>query len=170
MVADGRRYNEWCCFDYGNAETNNQDNGPATMETIYFGSSTQWGRGSGTGPWVMADLEDGVFAGQSFDPPPTNTSIDVDYVTAMLKGNSGNYFSLKAGDAQSGPLTTKYAGPRPDGYSPQKKEGAIVLGVGGDNSHTGIGTFFEGCITSGVSSDAVDDAVQENIVAAGYGH
>ena len=169
MVADGNHYNQWCCFDYGNAETNNLDNGDATMEAVYFGDSTQWGRGSGTGPWVMADLEDGVFAGQTFDPPPTNTSIDVDYVTGMLKGNSGNFFSLKAGDAQSGPLSLKYEGPRPDGYSPQEKEGAIVLGVGGDNSHTGIGTFFEGCMISGVSSDAVDDAVQANIVAAGYG-
>ena len=24
-----------------------------------------------------------------------------------------------------------------------KKQGAIVLGVGGDNSHGGVGTFFE---------------------------
>jgi hypothetical protein len=48
------------------------------------------------------------------------------------------------------------------------KQGAIVMGVGGDNSHSGEGTFFEGCITSGFPSDATDDAVQANIVAA-YG-
>lgn len=76
---------------------------------------------------------------------------------------------LKGGDATAGSLATKYDGPRPAGYSPQKKEGAIILGVGGDNSHTGEGTFFEGCMTSGVPSDATDDAVQENVVAAGYG-
>src|SRR6185369_17004981 len=69
MVASGKHYNQWCCFDYGNAETNNKDNGPGTMETLYFGTSTQWGRGSGSGPWVMADLEDGVFAGGSFAAP-----------------------------------------------------------------------------------------------------
>jgi hypothetical protein len=92
-----------------------------------------------------------------------------DYVTAMLKGNSGNHYALKGGDAQSGSLTTLYDGARPKGYSPQKKEGAIILGIGGDNSHTGEGTFFEGCLTSGVPSDATDDAVQANIVAAGYG-
>jgi len=169
MVASGKHYNQWCCFDYGNAETTNHDDGPATMETLYFGNSTQWGRGSGSGPWVMADLEDGVFAGGSSAAPATNTSLVAAYITAMLKGPSGNSFALKGGDAQAGKLATKYSGPRPAGYSPQKKQGAIVLGIGGDNSHTGEGTFFEGCITSGVPSDASDDAVQANIVAAGYG-
>lgn len=169
MVASGKHYNQYCCFDYGNAETNNLDNGPATMEAVYFGNSTQWGRGSGTGPWVMADLEDGVFAGGSFAAPATNTSLVADYVTAMLKGNSGNNFVLKGGDAQAGSLKTMYNGERPKGYSPQKNEGAIIMGTGGDNSHTGEGTFFEGCMTAGFPSDATDEAVQANIVAAGYG-
>ena len=51
-----------------------------------------------------------------------------------------------------------------------KKQGAIVLGVGGDNSDAAIGSFFEGAIASGYSTDATDDAVQANIVAAGYGN
>ena len=169
MVAAGKHYNQWCCFDYGNAETNNIDDGKATMEAVYFGNSTHWGRGSGSGPWVMADLEDGVYAGGSTAAPPSNTPLVASYVTAMLKGPSGNRFVLKGGDAQSGALATKYDGARPAGYSPQKKQGAIILGVGGDNSHTGEGTFFEGCMTSGVPTDAVDDAVQANIIAAGYG-
>eukprot|EP01048_Picozoa_sp_COSAG05_P004705 COSAG05_NODE_264_length_12674_cov_6.768111_5_plen_85_part_00 len=42
----------------------------------------------------------------------------------------------------------------------------IILGVGGDNSHRSIGTFFEGALTAGAASDAVDDAVHENIVTA----
>jgi len=170
MVASGKHTNQWCCFDYGNAETNNTDDGNATMECVYFGSSTQWAKGNGTGPWVLADLENGVFHGG--DPKAvtaTNTPIAVSYVTAMLKGPSGNRFALKAGDAQSGVLMTKYDGVRPAGYSPQKKQGAIILGIGGDNSHTGEGTFFEGCMTSGNSTDAIDNAVQANIVAAGYG-
>ena len=169
MVASGKHYNQYCCFDYGNAETNNKDNGPGTMETLYFGNSTQWGKGSGSGPWVMADLEDGVFAGGSFAAPPSNTSLVASFVTAMLGGKAGS-FRLKGGDAQSGTLKTMYDGARPSGgYNPMKKEGAIILGVGGDNSHTGEGTFFEGCITSGYPSDTSDNAVQANIVAAGYG-
>jgi hypothetical protein len=50
-----------------------------------------------------------------------------------------------------------------------KKIGAIILGTGGDGSNYGKGTFFEGCITSGNPPDSVDDAIQANIVAAGYG-
>lgn len=170
MVVSGKHYNQYCCFDYGNAETNNKDNGKATMEAVYFGNSAQSGKGSGAGPWVMADLEDGMFAGGSTAAAPTNTALVADFVTAMLNGPSGDHFTLKGGDAQRGMLATKYDGKRPAGYSPQKKEGAIILGIGGDNSHTGEGTFFEGCMTAGVSSDATDDAVQANIVAAGYGH
>ena len=157
MLVSGKHYNQWCCFDYGNAETNDTDDGKATMEAVYFGNSTQWGMGSGSGPWVMADLEDGVYAGGSTAAPATNTSLVANYVTAMLKGPSGNRFVLKGGDAQSGALATKYDGARPAGYSPMKKQGAIILGIGGDNSHTGEGTFFEGCITSGLPSDAVDE-------------
>jgi non-reducing end alpha-L-arabinofuranosidase len=50
-----------------------------------------------------------------------------------------------------------------------KKQGAVELGVGGDGSAGGIGTFFEGAITSGNPPDAIEDALQVNIVAAGYG-
>jgi hypothetical protein len=55
------------------------------------------------------------------------------------------------------------------GYSPLHQEGAIVLGTGGDNSNADSGNFFEGVMTAGVPSDAADNAVQDNIVAAGYG-
>ena len=51
-----------------------------------------------------------------------------------------------------------------------RKYGAIILGIGGDNSHGGVGTFYEGAMTRGYSSDAADAAVQANIAAAGYGH
>ena len=37
--------------DYGNAETNNNDDGAGTMECIYFGTCKIWGYGNGTGPW-----------------------------------------------------------------------------------------------------------------------
>jgi hypothetical protein len=117
----------------------------------------------------MADLENGVFAGNSFAAPATNTGFSVNYITAMLKGDTNNHWALKGADAQSGTLKTLYDGARPAGYSPMKKQGAIILGIGGDNSHTGEGTFFEGVMTSGYPTDAADDAVQANIVAAGYG-
>jgi non-reducing end alpha-L-arabinofuranosidase len=176
MVVDGKRYSDQCCFDYGNAETSGKDDGDATMEALYFGTDITWGgKGNGNGPWVAADLENGVYKGNKGGWKseslswPNAKSVTGNYATAMLKGPSGNRFVLKAGDAQSGKLVTMWDGARPNGYSPMKKQGAIILGTGGDGSNGGTGTFFEGAITSGVPTDAVDDSIQASIVAAGYG-
>jgi hypothetical protein len=151
MVANGRYYNDLCCFDYGNGERNSENNGNGTMDAIYFGNCTSWGRGDGGGLNAA------------------NKSVDSDYVTAMLKGGP-NLWAVKVGDSAEGGLTTMYEGVRPsNGYDPMKKEGAIILGTGGDNSFAGVGDFFEGAMTTGYPTDEIDDAVQENIVAAGYG-
>lgn len=48
------------------------------------------------------------------------------------------------------------------------KEGAIILGIGGDNSVSAQGTWYEGVMTSGYPSDATENSVQANIVAAKY--
>jgi hypothetical protein len=173
MVASGKHYNNKCCWDYGNAETTNNDDGEGTMEAIYFGNCTGWGKGSGSGPWVMADIENGLWAG-NVTPNNKNTPVTTEYVTAMVKGKS-HTLAIKAGDATKGNLTTMWEGAYPakgatgKPYDPMKKQGAIILGIGGDNSNGGVGTFFEGCMTTGYSSDSVDNAIQANIVAAGYG-
>jgi hypothetical protein len=170
MVTSGKHYNNGCCFDYGNAETSSNDDGNGTMEAIYFGNNTNWGKGSGNGPWVMADLENGLFAGQSLSRNDSNTPLAHDYVTAIIKGRAG-HFALRGGNAQAGALTTMYDGARPTtaGYNPMKKQGAIILGIGGDNTNVAVGTFFEGAMTSGYPTDAIEDAVHANIQAAGYG-
>jgi non-reducing end alpha-L-arabinofuranosidase len=178
MVVDGKRYSDQCCFDYGNATPSGNADGNGTMEAVYFGNDITWGgKGEGNGPWVAADLELGVYKSdkggwQSQDVyTPSAKSIIANYANVMLKGPSGNHFTLKAGNAQSGTLTTMWDGKRPSGagYSPKRLQGAIILGTGGDGSNGGTGTFFEGAMTSGVPSDAVDDSIQANIVAAGYG-
>ncbi|MEV4477955.1 arabinofuranosidase catalytic domain-containing protein [Nonomuraea sp. NPDC049504] len=165
-VVDGTHYNQWCCFDYGNAQTDGIADSPAIMETVYFGASKQWGYGAGPGPWIMADLEWGLFSGVNagFNNIP---SINHRFVTAMVKGEP-NHWAIRGGNAQSGGLTTYFDGRRPNGYHPMKKEGAILLGIGGDNSVTGRGTFFEGVLTSGYPTEATENAVQANIAAAGY--
>jgi hypothetical protein len=172
MVLDGKRYTQWCCFDYGNGTTTGQADGPGTMETIYWGSSTQFNKGgAGAGPWVEADLEYGMFACDTPNTPcATNTPVNYAYVTAMVKGPSGNSFGLKAGNAQSGKLETKWDGKRPPGgYAPKKLGGQIILGTGGDGSNYAVGTFYEGAMTKGNPPNSVDDEVQADIVAAGYG-
>jgi len=170
MVTSGKHYNGGCCFDYGNAETDNNDDGKSTMEALYFGSSTGWGRGNGNGPWIMADLENGLWAGNE-RVNDKNIPITTDYVFAMLKGGE-NGFALKGADANGkSPSTLQkfFDGPRPAGYQPMHKQGAIILGIGGDNSDRAIGTFFEGAMTYGYTTDATDEAVFQNVVAAKYG-
>ena len=172
MVTAGKRFNAGCCFDYGNAETNNHDDGRGAMEAVNWGSwnasRSGWSGGVGRGPWVMADLENGVWAGSQTPVNPNNTPIDAEFVTAMVKGKAGG-IALKGGDAQSGGLKTLYEGVRPRGYEPMKKQGAIILGIGGDNSDAAIGEFFEGVMTAGYTSSAADNAVAANVVNAGYG-
>ncbi|RAG86662.1 alpha-L-arabinofuranosidase [Streptacidiphilus pinicola] len=168
-IFDGSHYNGGCCFDYGNAETTNHDDGNGTMEAIYFGNIKVWGYGSGNGPWVMADQENGLFSGVNAGYNANDPSINDRFVTAIVKGEP-NQWAIRSGNAQSGGLSTDYSGPRPNvsGYNPMHKEGAIILGIGGDNSNGATGTFYEGVMTSGYPSDATENAVQANITAAGY--
>jgi hypothetical protein len=117
----------------------------------------------------MADMENGVFAGPSFAANPMVTPLTSAYVTAMVIGRSGGTFALRGGNAQMGTVTTMYDGVRQNGYTPMKKEGAIILGIGGDNTAGGQGNFYEGVLTMGAASEATTNAVQANIVAAKYG-
>lgn len=138
------------------------------MEAVYFGNNTVWGQGAGAGPWVMADLENGLFPGVDFNKQPNDPAISSRFVTGMVKGNSTNLWAIRTANGQSGSLATAYKGVRPNGYYPMKKEGSIILGIGGDNSNGAQGTFYEGVMTTGYPSDATENSVQANVVAAGY--
>jgi len=113
---------------------------------------------------------------------PANKPLTSDFVSLHLKGRTDG-FALKGGDATRGALETMYDGPRPDfrsapnachyhgvngTYQPMRKQGAIILGTGGDNSNGAVGNFYEGIIANGVTSAATDEAIQANIVAVGY--
>ena len=177
MVTSGKHFNSGCCFDYGNSETDRKADGSGTMDTVNLSGMAEWGYGAGPGPWVKADLEYGVFTDnvnnthQNLNNPSQTST----YVTAILKNNGTTEWALRGGDAAMGPLGTFFKGSLPPGYSPMKKQGAIVLGSGGDcckpggGANLSIGTFYEGCIVTGYPADATEDAVQANIVAAGYG-
>jgi hypothetical protein len=178
MVTSSDLVDQYCCFDYGNGETSHHDDGGATMDAIYWGTACWFGTGTfapanpcvGTGPWVEADLERGMFhttTGSNKDPK--NSGVHYPFVSAWLKNNGVTNFTLKYGNAQAGNLTTTWSGPLPNTYSPMKLEGSIILGTGGDNGHWGVGEFFEGAMTSGYPTDKTENAVQVNIASAGYG-
>ena len=166
-IFDGTHYNGGCCFDYGNAETSNDDTGAGHMEAIYFGNIKVWGYGTGSGPWIMADMENGLFSGANAGYNANDPTTSYRFTTAMIEGES-NQWAILGGNAQSGGLATDYSGVRPPGYNPMHKEGAIILGIGGDNSKGSAGTFYEGVMTSGYPSASTESSVQASIVAAGY--
>jgi hypothetical protein len=175
MVTSSKHYNSGCCFDYGNSETDRKADGSGAMDALNFSSITAWGTGAGSGPWVMADLEYGVFAQNNTNKNQNDPTQTAPYVTAVLKNDGKTEFALRGGNATTGSLGTYYKGALPGGWSPMKKQGAIVLGSGGDcckpdgGANLSDGTFYEGCIVTGYPSEATEDAVQANIVAAGYG-
>ena len=172
MVSSGTHFNSGCCFDYGNAETSGTDTGAGHMDTINVSRDLSWPDcHSGPGPGVHADLENGVFHWnkRSCNPASNIGGEPRPFLSAWLRNDGQTKFALKWGDARSGGLTTIYSGALPLGYAPMRQEGAIILGVGGDNSHASAGSFFEGAMTSGFPTDSADDAIQSDIVAVGYG-
>ena len=96
-------------------------------------------------------MQNGLWAGNE-KVNPQNTAIEADFVTAMVKGRAGG-FSLKGANAQTGGLRLLFDGPRPDGYNPMKKQGAIILGIGGDNGALAVGTFYEVALKAGGFGD-----------------
>jgi hypothetical protein len=172
-VLNGHHYNEECCFDYGNGEIDSIDDDNGTMEAIYFGNGTGWYRGSGAGPWVMADQENNIVGCVNDDKSklcPDVPSMHARFITAVTKGRPGHWATL-GGDAQGGKLAVMYEGRRIDtSYDPMRKQGAVILGNGGDNSATSQGTFYEGALTAPGSypSNATDQLVAQNVAAARY--
>ncbi|GLY80341.1 hypothetical protein Airi01_086080 [Actinoallomurus iriomotensis] len=169
MVASGTHVGSACCFDYGNAEATPADTGNGHMDAVSIATTCYFTPCSGSGPWVEADLENGMFQGAN-GSNTANLGNNSTYVTALLKNNGQTTYALKGGNAQSGGLSTWWNGALPNrgGYIPMHQEGSIILGTGGDNSNWNMGTFFEGVMTSGYPTDAADNAVQANIVSVGY--
>src|SRR5580692_4990625 len=172
-VVNGKHFNAGCCFDYGNAEIDSRDDDNGTMETLYFGNATPWFSGNGNGPWIMTDQENNLVGCVNEDGSkgcPNLPSIPWRFVTAIGKGEPHHWASL-GGDAQKGALSIMFDGKRVNPtYDPMRKIGAILLGNGGDNSDGSQGTFYEGAMTAAGTfpSNATDQLVQANVVAAGY--
>src|ERR1022692_1763936 len=172
-VINGQHYNSGCCFDYGNAEIDSRDDDNGTMETTYYGNATAWYRGTPPGPWIMTDQENNLVGCVNPDGSKSCAnlpSINWRFVTAIAKGEPHHWTSM-GGDSQKGALSVMFDGPRVDvTYDPMRKQGAILLGNGGDNSVGSQGTFYEGAMTTAGTfpTDATDQLVQANVVAAKY--
>lgn len=172
-VVNGHHYNNGCCFDYGNAETDSRDDDNGTMETAYYGNAGAWYHGPPPGPWIMTDQENnlvGCVNSNRSKGCPDLPNITWRFVTAVAKGEPHHWTSM-GGDAQQGPLKVMFDGPRVNAtYDPMRKQGAILLGNGGDNSNGSQGTFYEGAMTAAGTfpTDDTDQKVQTNVVEARY--
>lgn len=156
MVSSTININSGCCFDFGNAEVNNKDNNAGHMDAINLHCV-----GTSCSAIGGLDMENGIYGRLAVPAGLT-------FVTVMGANDGQKDYTIWQGNAQSGPLTSTGLTPLPIGYSPMKQEGAIILGIGGDNSNRSSGYFFEGVMTQGVPSNTVMGNVQQSIVSAGY--
>ena len=181
-VINGHHFNDGCCFNYGNVETDSRDDGDGTMESTYYGNARFWYYGEDDGPWIMTDQENNLVGCVNPDPNDKYCeglpSIYWRFVTATADGKPGHWRSM-GGDAQGGELFTMYDGGRiinkkfvgdKSSYDPMRKQGAIVLGNGGDNNNYSQGTFYEAAMTAAGTypSAETNQKIQENIVNASY--
>ena len=176
-VINGHHYNNGCCYDYGNAEIDSRDDGDGTMETTYYGNANYWYHGQDSGPWIMTDQENNLVGCVNKSPNdkycPDLSSITWRFVTAMADGEPHHWRSM-GGDAQHGSLQVMFDGPRVindrNSYDPMRKQGAILLGNGGDNSNGSQGTFYEGAMTAPGTfpTKETNQKIQTNIVASKY--
>jgi hypothetical protein len=169
MVASGTHVGSDCCFDYGNAESTPNDTGNGHMDAISIATTCYFSPCSGSGPWVEADMENGMFQGAN-GSNTANKGQNSTFATLTLRDDGQTNYSLQSGNAQTGGLSTWWNGslPTQGGYKPMHQEGGIILGTGGDNSNRNMGTFFEGVMTAGFPSDAAENSVQANVVSVGY--
>jgi non-reducing end alpha-L-arabinofuranosidase len=130
MVTSALNLNEKCCFDFGNAETNNLDNKAGHMDAINFMC-----HGNPCSPDAGLDMEDGIYGHLKVTPGTT-------FVTDMGASNDQHTYAICRCNAQSG--------------------------IGGDNNNWAKGYFLEGVMTRGTPSAKAMEAVQSNIVAAGF--
>lgn len=160
-----------CCFDFGNAETNDDNDGPGAMDAVSLmcdivGSETS------CEPTVQADLEDGAYA------LIQNSSASQFVMAALSNGgvSTGNLQTWWGDAAESGSLSTNGAvslsSLTPEfgegNYAPMSQQGAVLLGIGGDNSIRAAGEFYEGVITQGAPSSTIWAEILSNAQGSGY--
>jgi non-reducing end alpha-L-arabinofuranosidase len=170
-VEDGSRSNvgNACCFNFGTASTNNAAGGRGQMNALFFGICTYWNTGVAPGPWFMIDVEAGVYSGGT--PNTSLPSSRFDYAFGLTKNNSGNATIRVANSSaiyNGTPSLVNALNANPPPFT-WNVPGGITLGIGGDNSNSSNGTWYEGCIVNGRPSDATDALILQNVLAARYG-
>ena len=106
-----------CCWNFGNASTNNCYGPSGQMNALFLGDG-YWGSGAGDGPWFMGDFEAGVWAGGTGASNAVNNnspSMTMNYAFGILKTRPNNY-AIRVANAKTGSLTTAYDGGTPTAF------------------------------------------------------
>ena len=174
MVTSGTHVNSGCCFDYGNSETTRRADGAGAMDAIYFGTSCWFGGCSGTGPWVQADLEYGPVLRRQpvLEPEPAGLHQQVRHRDAeeqrhLTLRHQGQQRPVRQPDHPVGRRAAARLQPDEEAGRHHPGQRRRLLQPDGGTNHS-AGTFYEGAMVAGYPSDATENAVQANIVAAGY--
>ena len=172
----GTHVNGRCCFDYGNAETNNMDTGNGHMDAIYFGTLCWFSPCNGAGPWVQADLENGLFQSDAGGSKNTRTPATGNAVRdRLLKNNGTTIFAIKDGNAQS----RRPRRPRVQPAAlPDHRQSGLLADAQGRRDHPRHRrrqqqrlrrVLLRGRHDLAATRDAAENAVQANVVMAGIG-
>ena len=103
------------------------------MEAIYFGNNNWWGSGAGSGPWIMADLENGLLSRGNQGYNANDPTVSPRFLTAIVKGQP-NHWAIRGGNAQWGTLSTYYDGARPNTSGYNSMQQVQLLDCGGSDN------------------------------------
>ena len=128
------------------------------MDAINFSTQCWFGGCSGTGPWVQADLEWGLYSGGSQPGTPTS-GLHQPIRHRNAEEQRDDAVRDQGRQRAVRQPTTLWDGPLPSGYSPAEtgshragKRWRLLQPGGGAN--LSAGTFYEGAMVSGYPSDA----------------
>jgi hypothetical protein len=177
LLADGTRAATGCCWQFGNVGPIRTFTEPSSL---FFGVGSG-NRGGGDGPWFMADFGSAILAGGTEPgdpgwgadvlsnptvPNPNNPSMASRFALGFFKTDQVDYALRMADVGTATQLTTAYRGGVPKRVF---FGGSVVLGVSHENANDSWGTFYEGALVAGFPSDETEEAILQNIRAAGYG-
>src|SRR5208283_137494 len=162
-VFGSSQFNDNCCFDFGNMETSQTDTGGGNMHSLILSGAPTGGglfAGNGTNPWTGTDFENCAtaanYCGSGANSNASNTGVPSGsaFVTAITKCDCTSNMELKQA-LVGGSFNSIYSGALPSGYT-MTMNGAIGLMLGGDMSHNGRGSFYEGAIIAGETKSSLD--------------
>ncbi len=148
-----------CCGGYGDMENPVADTGPGHMFATAYSTGASGQLGTGSGPWVGVDRENGV------DLYGTSPPFHMVHAIAKTDCAAGTInVTIKSGDATSGGLTTLFNGPPTFFSYTCHLEGGLSMFEGGDASNT-ESAMTDGIVVAGFTNNAADNLIQANLVA-----